>query len=114
MQLLDNYLALQKEIYEYFGVEETWQVLSIEDERQCYWYLDECKGIVHSADTEEELISETGNYYETEFYYTNEKHKAVYTTEDYTLVTVDTYTDGNRFMFILDNAKRRQEYANRD
>lgn len=114
MQLLDNYLALQKEIYEYFGFVEAWQTFPIEDSRDEYWYLDERIGCVHSANTEEELINEVGNYYVSEFYRVSDECKAVYTTDEYSMILVDTLCDGNRSMCIFDNSKRRQELAKRD
>ncbi len=38
MKKLDEYLALQKEIFDYFGYVEDWAVLPIDDRRDFYWF----------------------------------------------------------------------------
>lgn len=50
-------------------------------------------------------------FYSDEFYYVNnvpekEKKKNVYYGKDYTLIIVDTRTDGNSFLAIYDNSKK--------
>lgn len=112
MKLLDDYLALQKQIYEYFGFVENWKVLPIQDSRQYHWFMNERYGCVCYADTTEELALQTGNYYEDYFCYFGDKPKAVHEAKDYTLITVDTQTDGNKFMSIFDNTKRHRELDN--
>jgi len=59
MKLLDDYFALQAEIFEHFGYVEDWRVIPLDDSRGYFWKLEgEGPGTVHFALTEEELRSE--------------------------------------------------------
>ncbi len=102
MQLLDNYLALQKQIFEYFGYQENWRVFPIDDCRGSLWTTDGTK-VVRFAD-ELEAFS-TGNFYENEIYTQRHLPKWVYRGPEFTMIVVDTHTDGNKFLQIFDNAK---------
>ena len=111
MELLDEYLALQKALFGYFGYVEDWRVLPIDDARQYYWRLDyrgTGGGEVYYADTVKELQDETGNYYSNEIYTQRHLPKWVYRGKDYTMIVVDTHTDGNQLLQIFDNAKEQQ------
>lgn len=109
MQLLNDYFNIQKQLFEYFGYVEDWAVIPLDDSTMYYWYLDgEGPGTVHFADTEAELISQSGNYYENEIYTQRHLSKWVYRGKDYTMVVVDTHTDGNKFLQIFDNSKERK------
>lgn len=104
--LLDAYSELEKQIHEYFGYGENWQVFPIYDSRSYFWYLDgEGPGTVHFADTKEELLSQEGKYYEEEIYTYHHMDKWVYRGKDFTMILVDTCTDGNNFASIFDNSK---------
>lgn len=108
MELLDKYLELQKEIYEYFGYKEDWRVFPIEDCRNYYWWCDE--RFVRFAETEEKLQdTERGEYYENEVYTYRHLDKYVYKGDDYTMIICDTHTDGNIFISIFSNDRERQE-----
>ena len=105
MNLLDKYLQIQEEIFDYFGYVEDWSAFPIEDAREYYWSCD--RKIVCFADTEEELAAQQGNYYETEVYTYRHIKQYIYEGEDYTMILNDTCTDGNKFLSIFDNDKRR-------
>lgn len=105
MNLLDNYFLIQKEIYEYFGYVEDWKVIPLDDGRDYYWYVTDYE--VHFADTEEELKEQGGNYYANEIYTQRFLPRWVYRGEDFTMICVDTHTDGNKFLQIFDNNKER-------
>lgn len=105
MKLLDDYSRLEKEIHDYFGYKEQWVVMPIDDGRKYYWSLNEGRGIVGFADTEEELKNECGNYFENEIYTQRSLEKYVYRVQDFTMICVDTCTDGNKFLQIFDNSK---------
>jgi len=107
MKLLDEYFAIQKQIYEYFGYVEDWVIIPIDDARQYFWYEDgKC---VHFAETEEELESKSGRYFMNEIYTQRFLPRWVYQADDYTMICVDTRTDGNKFLQIFDNAKSRAQ-----
>jgi hypothetical protein len=104
MKLLDKYLDLQKEIYDHFGYKEDWAVIPIEDARQYFWTLN--KYSVWFAEKARDLISQDGDYYKNEIYTQRHLPKWVYESEEYTMICVDTRTDGNKFLQIFDNSKR--------
>ena len=108
MKLLDDYAALQKQIFDYFGYVEDWRVIPIEDSRAYFWKLQQLpdgSGSVGFADSLRELQEESGNYYQDEIYTQRFLPKWVYRGEDFTMVCVDTQTDGNHFLRIFDNSK---------
>lgn len=110
MKLLDDYLALQAQIFAYFGYVEDWRVIPIDDRRSYFWKLDgEGPGTVGYADTEQGLADQDGNYYEDEIYTQRHLPRWVYRGPEFTLVCVDTHTDGNKFLAIFDNAKERPD-----
>lgn len=106
MKLLDDYFKLQKEIYDYFGYEEGWVVIPLDYGTDYFWCLD--MNEVRFAETEEDLWDEEkGNYYCNEIYTQRHLKQYVYKTDDYTMVSVDTHTDGNKFLQVFDNLKER-------
>jgi hypothetical protein len=108
MKLLDDYFELQRKIFDYFGYVEGWRVLPIDDARCHYWRLEgEGPGYVRFADSEDELTSESGNYYEHEIYTQWHLSQWVYRASGYTLVVVDTNTDGNQLLQVFDNSLER-------
>ena len=107
MELLDSYFKIQAEVYDYFGYVEDWKVIPIDDSRNYFWRINEEDNEVEFADTEEELLEQTGNYYTNEIFTYCHLSKWVYKGEDYTMVVVDTHTDGNRFLQIFSNCNER-------
>ncbi len=108
MKMLSEYFTLQRLIYEHFGYAEDWRGIPLDDAREYSWRLvGEGPGEVRFADTEQELADETGNYYVNEIYTQRHLPKWVYRTADYTMVCVDTCTDGNQFLQVFDNTKER-------
>lgn len=103
MELLDQYFEIQKQIYDYFGYKEDWKVIPLEDRRECFWYL--AKHEVLYAESMEDFDEEKGNYYLDEIYTQRFLPKWVYRAEKYTMISVDTHTDGNKFLAIYDNSK---------
>lgn len=106
MKLLDDYFNLRNQVFDYFGYVEDWKVIPLDDSRGYYWRLSD-EDTVEFADTEEELESQSGNYYENEIFPYCHLPKHVYRGEEYTMVVVDTRTDGNKFLQILSNCKER-------
>lgn len=111
MQLLNEYNQKRQELFDYFGYEENWRVIPVDDATMYYWRLTgEGSGDeVQFADTVEELENEEGNYYTNEIYTQRFLPKWVYRGKDYTMVVVDTHTDGNKFLQIFDNSKEIKE-----
>lgn len=106
MKLLDEYFKIQQQIYNYFGYVEDWVVIPIDDCREYFWWVDDTE--VHFAKTEKELSEQNGDYYVNEIYAQRFLPKWVYRADDYTMICVDTHTDGNKFLQIFDNSKERK------
>ncbi len=101
MKLLDDYISLENKIHEYFGYIEQWKVFPLNDCRNYYWYDHMDRSVVFfKANTKEEALSqiESGNFYKNELLSINRK-------PDYTMICVDTQTDGNKFLSIFDSSK---------
>lgn len=105
MELLDKYFKIQKEIYDYFKYTEDWVAIPINDCRRYFWFIK--NNCVCFAQSKRELKNQAGNYYEDEIYMQRFLPKWVYTADDFTMICVDTHTDGNKFLSIFDNAKKR-------
>lgn len=108
MQLLTEYFEIQGRIFEYFGYQENWRVIPIDDARMYFWRVNEQTDEVKYARTEEELKTQTGFYYVNEIYRQRFLDKWVYRGAEYTMIAVDTHTDGNKFLQVFDNSKERK------
>lgn len=109
MKQIDECLALQKQIFEYFGYVENWVVIPIDDSREHYWKIvggEGHGGAVMFAEEVETLHSD-GDYYEDEIYTQRFLPKWVYRGEEYTMICCDTRVDGNKFLRIFTNAKEQ-------
>jgi len=109
--IINQYFAIQKQIYDHFGYIEDWVVIPLDDAREYFWYLtgegsgDEVK----FAKEEKNLTNGTRNDgYSNEIYTQRFLPKFVYRSDDFTMVCVDTHIDGNKFLQIFDNTKERQ------
>lgn len=113
MKILDDYFKLQMDLYNYFGYEEDWKVIPINDERRCYWSLlngEGSGGSVRYAETKEQLINADidnldSDYYEDDIYTQRFLPKWVYRGKDYTMICCNPHVDGNFFLRIFDNLK---------
>lgn len=103
MKILEDYLILQQEIYEYFGYVEDWVVFPIQDCRDYFWRLDSEEVIFHE---EKENLDSDGNYYSYEIYKQRFLKKWVYEGPEFTMIVSDTHVDGNKFLAIFDNSKK--------
>ena len=52
-----------------------------------------------------ELLNSDGDYYQNEIYTQRFLPKWVYRGKEYTMICVDTRTDGNTFLQVFDNSK---------
>jgi hypothetical protein len=110
MKLFDDYVAAIEAVHQYFGYVEDWVVIPLDDGREYFWYLQggEADGArLCYAKTERELGLEEGDYYESPVYTQRHLPRWVYRAADYTMVSIDTQTDGNKFLIVLDNSKER-------
>jgi hypothetical protein len=111
MQILKDYHTLEKQIHEYFGYVEDWVTIPLDDATEMYWRIvnrEAYGGFVQYAESVNQLPTEdndNGDYYENEIYTQRFLPKWVYRGADYTMICVDTRTDGNRYLRIFDNSK---------
>lgn len=92
-------------VFEHCGYVEQWRDFPLNDERTSFWSVNQ-RGYVRHADSEKELKEQTGNYYEAEVV-NNSNNKGVYRGKRYTLVIINTNTDGNVFATVFDNLLER-------
>lgn len=122
MELLDQYEDSLQAIHDYFDYEEDWSVIPIDDRREYYWYhkpdsefqSEKSSGIVAFSENRSNLIKyvvgsgdEDGmDIYQDAIYTQRHLKKYVYVGEEYTMISVDTQTDGNKFLAIFSNEKQ--------
>ena len=102
MKLLDDYLSLQKKIYNYFGYFEDWRVFPIDDRTELYWKLNGEYEIEYGDKSD---FSNPDCYYSDEIFKCRFLPKSIYRGKKYTMILLDTHTDGNMFLAIYDNRK---------
>lgn len=105
MKILDKYLALQAAIFAYFGYVEDWRAIPIDDRREMFWHITNGEGadseVLYSPDvTFPDAMTYCDVIYTQRFL-----PKWVYRGPEFTMICVDTQTDGNKFLAIYDNAK---------
>lgn len=109
MKILKQYFELQKQIYDYFGYEEDWVVIPLDDKTESYWYLQQEKdgsGKIYFANKPFEIAQVLGgDFYSGHIYTQRFLPKWVYKGTGYTMICVDTRTDGNKFLQVFDNEK---------
>lgn len=106
MKLLNTYNSVQQQIFDYFGYIEDYVAIPLDDATDYYWQLHgEGPGKVVFADSKEDIVDDTDDCYCNEIYTQRFLPKWVYRGEEYTMIVVDTRTDGNKFLRIFDNAK---------
>ena len=116
MELLDRYFHLQQEIYTYFGYEENYRVIPLDDLTNAYWMLEQREdggGFVlwsTKALTARTIRAGT-NIYSASIYTQWFLPRWVYPGADYTMVCADTHTDQNKFLMIFTNSKRCEDAA---
>lgn len=106
MDIIDSYFNQLQEVYKYFGFKEDWVVYPLEDYREYHWQIVNNEE-VHFGE-KDDVINQTGNHYVNEIYTQRFYDKWVYRGEKYTMIFVDTHTDGNKFFGIYDNSKEIQ------
>lgn len=111
MDLIQEYFELQAKVHDHFGYVEDWVNIPMEDNREMYWILDENENgggeINYYDEPFKDGYGEDGQYYNASIYTQRFLPKWIYRTEDYTMVCMDTHTDGNKFLGIFDNTKEQ-------
>ena len=101
MELLDNYLDIQKKIYEHFGYSDDRGLLPISDLRQYFWRLMLDINHIRFSENTEALIGEYTVFYD----YYDEVDDVIYKTEEHTMILINPDYEGEKFLMIFDNKK---------
>lgn len=108
-ETLNGFFRLRREIQDYFGYEEDWDVLPLCDERDMYWML--VKGrkpfIVYSEKpiTPESIANGDIDIVVGVIHDVLNTRRTLYRRDDLVAVPVDTKWDGNKYLMIFDTAK---------
>ena len=108
---ISEYFDLRKKVFEHFDYVEDWVNIPLEDCRGYHWFL-EGDGPGEIFYSEKRLTIEmigAGDHYQSEIYTQRFLSKWVYRAEKYTMVCMDTRTDGNKFLGIFENCKEQPE-----
>lgn len=108
MKLLQQYFQLQQEIFDYFGYAEDWKVIPLEDRTEMYWILTHDDKILYFEGELTLDVLKGGEFYSDHLYTQRFLPKWVYEAPDFTMISVDTRTDGNKFLAVFDNAKKME------
>lgn len=100
MKLLDTYLEVTQEIYDYFGYQENWEVLPIQDSREYFWRISDME--LQYGNTALDIIEETENSYAEDII------DKIYEGDEYTLIGVST-SSGQSYLRIFDNEKQIEQ-----
>lgn len=105
MKELDIYLDALRAVHQYFGYNEDWAVIPLDDRREYFWALDGEDTVYYalSMDSVQKREGDEEDGYEDEILHRRHLPKAVYVGAEYTLIVVDTHTDGNRFLAVFAN-----------
>ncbi len=103
--VLTNYLKAKEELLAHVGLTTDWVECSIDDASEYVWFTDGKQ--VYYADTEEELINESGNYYVNEIYTQRFYNKHVFRGEQFTLIFCDPQVDNCKWWRVFSNNLER-------
>lgn len=104
MEIIKNYEQALQAIYDHVGFTEDWVVCPILDNTQYFWTID--GDLVDYASSIQELENEEGECYGGSIYRQHFYKKHVYGGKDFTLVFLDTQTDGMKYFALFDNSKK--------
>lgn len=108
MQKFDEYFALESEIYSYFNYSPNWTLLPLEDQRSLYWILKD-DGVIYAKEPiTATLIENDGEYYSAYPYMQMSSPQWVFRGKDFTLISMDTESDGNKVLGIFSNEREQQ------
>lgn len=109
---IDRYFALEEEIKKTLGWVDTWKLLPLEDDRSCYWMLaggnkrtGEGSTVVTSREPITLESAEKGEVSSSLVYTQRHHDRWIFRAQGAVLIPVDTHTDGNILLLLLDAEK---------
>jgi hypothetical protein len=110
-ETIDGYFGLKKLVHDLFGYKPDWEEIPLEDQRESFWMIvgGEERGKAVWADeplTADLFTSEPSrDHYGGPIHPQRSMPKYVWRTPTHVMVSVDTQTDGNKFLMIFDASK---------
>lgn len=108
MNLIEQYESAKQALYDHVGFVEDWVVYAIDDRTDMIWRVN---GIEVKFAESLERFNSDGDYYVDEIYTQRFYSKWVYRGADFTMIIVDTHTDGNKFFAVYSNNKEVKRQA---
>jgi len=105
MKILQKYFELQKQIYDYFGYEENWKVIPLDDATDHYWMVHKGRYVHSDEPFTLESIEAGDKIYGGSIYTQRFLNQHVYRGPEYTMVCADTQADDNKLLMVFDNSK---------
>lgn len=105
-ELLSRYNELESQILNYFGYQQEWTMLPLDDMTMMSWMLVTNRVIWSDKPLTVEIIKDGEIYDAFAFAAFNMVQRWVWEKEDYTLLRVDTRSDNNYLLMVFDNSRR--------
>lgn len=106
---IDRYFTLQQDIHDYFGYVEDWAAFPMDSAIDVEWMIVGGEGrggrVAWGPKLNEATITAGAEIYSGSIYTQRFLPRWVYRGEAYTMILVDTHTDGNRRLMIFANDK---------
>lgn len=104
--LLDDYFERQEMVHEAFGYKEDWKAIPLDDRRGEHWMLVGGEGpggkcVWHEKPLTVEMMGK-GDFYSGTIYTQRFLPKWVYRNKTHVMVSIDTHTDGNKFLMVFE------------
>jgi len=105
VDIISNYQKALKDLYDHVGFVEDWVVLAPEFQTDMFWRISHDEVIYGNTIEDITTNYEEGNCYTCEIYTQRFYKKHIYRGDEYTMIMVDTHTDGNKFFMFFSNDK---------
>lgn len=106
--LIGGYFDQREKVFAYFGYVEDWRAIPLDDCRGMHWMIvgdDKDGTVVWSPDPfTEEALAKGETIFSGPIYTQRFLPKLVYRKEEFTMISVDTQTDGNKFLMVFESA----------
>ena len=106
MNLFEALEKAEKDLFDHVGFgNDSWQVFPIENDTEYFWKINENQDTVLFSSSKDDIDDDGNSQYSAEIYQSRHFKKWVYRGEKYTMIIIDTNTDGNKFFAFFDNER---------
>lgn len=103
-KIIEKYQSALDSIYEHVGFKEDWAIFPLDPQMEMFWKMDDDK--VYYAESEHELETESGKYYESTIVKQRFYKKWVYEGAEFTLIFTTQHVDGMSYFTLFNNKNR--------